>query len=36
MVGSMLFGFIPTRAADQPAGTVRLTGKSLAAGIGFS
>ena len=34
--GMVLLGFTIARAAEQPDGTVRLTAKSVAAGVGIS
>ena len=36
IVGSILLGSTIGRAAEQPDATVKMTGKSLAAGVGFS
>jgi hypothetical protein len=36
IVGSMLLGSAVASAAEQPDGTVKMTGKSIAAGVGFS
>lgn len=36
ILGSILLGSTITRAAEQPDGTVKMTGRSVAAGVGFS
>ena len=36
VIGTLLFGLTIARAAEQPDGTVKLTGKSVGAIVGFS